>query len=345
MDRIIFLSTLSSFYYYPLGIPYSFVLTNLMIIFMYCINKNKINKNNILKILFFNILFLSTFFITKEIPKIRNIFPVIIGSISYCILKSNKINKDRIKKGIKISLKLQILFFYFQFCGYYLFEKKIDFVKFYSGTVARGINTTVFRAGGLFHEPGTYGMIILGLIILWDNYKIKRNYIYFLSLLSLFLCYSAKIIILSLVYIIILEFIKKDKFNNKILIIIIGIILFFKFKFYIIRKIFQNNGELAENFKLINIFKSYDTIRILKGSGYGINDYFVLLENGLLFTFFMQMGVIGIVLYVYIIIILSVSTWKEKIILILFLFTKINLNFAFFWIFLSLFGSGNNEKK
>jgi len=105
-----------------------------------------------------------------------------------------------LKTTIKWYLFVNIIFFYIQFFGFYLFGFEIDYLvnitgekqRMFAGSFNFPYFNSFIRPTGLYQEPGTYATFLSPFIALFGRYsESKQNKkLYYSAILSLFLSFS-----------------------------------------------------------------------------------------------------------------------------------------------------------
>lgn len=237
---IFFLGSLLSFYFSNLGgiRLFDFISLALLIFFVF---KNKITLKNDKKFINFIViltLFISFSFIISIINGAINIYlPKVLGtyiSIIYMILfyMYFESNIKGLMVGVKYTLYLHAIMFYYQFISFSLFGKYIDLIEPITGNSSRNIGgqfnlDTAIRASGLYSEPASYSLFILTFMSIYVYYKRKITIIDMFVLLTILLSMSASGLIYLFVFIIIFFFYySKYTVIKKITYLFIGFFIF-----------------------------------------------------------------------------------------------------------------------
>ena len=348
---IIFIGSMPSLYYYPKKIPIGYVVFFLLVTFKFYIKKLKIRKRDLYFFLGISIFLILNKILNIKTVNIRNMLPLFLGALSLIYFTNNVIkNKDEIKGKIDILIIIHISFQFVQFIFWSILNIRLDYLNWFSGAPQRLTSGSLFRAAGLFHEPGTYAAFLLGLIIIREIYKERIDKIFILSMISIGLTFSAKGILMLSMFLII----KYLLFHKKIIVKIITMLsMFFSsgFIWYYINRKFEAYGGM--NFYLSEYLILFKLSLYEKFKGYGVGYQYISektgfgFEGGILFTLFLYFGFLSIVF-------LFLLSYKSKlykfnfkfILYILVLsFSKISLNHAFFWMFFSLLGIKDHKRR
>lgn len=352
-----FLMTLNSFYFYSLSMPVFSVISAILTVPLIFTTKISFQKTDRLPLVIF--LYFLVCSILTALPNTSNIFlqriiffflllPVIIYS-SYLFRSQKKM----MKSIIKISLIVHLLFFYFQFFGFYLTGDFIDFLEPITGESQRALGGSytfgsggvkLIRATGLFNEPGTYSTFLFLIFLLFKGLQRDLGHNESLSLFDVILIISILLTFsvfgFIFVFLFSLTYIMREKLINKVLFVIaLFPFAYLSIKNYLLVRFekettgveFREQGVamfwnhvIEEPFHFLLGYSAFvDFNELLGGSRIVWNDI------GLFFVTFMTLGVIGIIL----LIIISIPRLKKNYLLILVTFmSKMSVTTIFLWV-------------
>jgi hypothetical protein len=245
--------SLHTFYFYQIGSPIisiiSLFLLTVIILKDFTIKINTSNYTFYFFILILFTSFISSFYFDDEIVPTKFIGFIIV--LTSCFVANVLYRLHNIYKLILFYLTFHIIFFYIQFFSFYLFKIHIDFLfpitgeeqRVFGGSFELPYFNSFMRACGLFNEPGTYVTFIAPFLVLfgrWRNiFNKKEQYIYALSLASLFLSFSVFGIVFGILIILFASF-----YNKKTRIIIGSFLSFTIIIPYITYRFFFTNNNI-----------------------------------------------------------------------------------------------------
>ncbi|WP_157781985.1 hypothetical protein [Vibrio splendidus] len=225
-----------------------------------------------------------------------------------------------------------------QTISHYLFFD-LDFYKILGGTEPqRAYDGSLYRPGGLFLEPGTYGVFVGPFVLLYCFCVQKLNRYNFLALLSLFLTFSSfahYYLILSL-----LSIYRNHIFKSPRTMLISGVlvVLFllpvFYYTFERFTSLTEASGTIDKKLSAYNYLFRQSNERILNGIGIGFNDCQCLYaDTGLWYSSFY---LIGIYSFLVVLAIVCIARYKKGLTVLLLapLLTKIELHHPALWLYL-----------
>lgn len=198
--------SLQTYYFYgkggPLIVIFSLFIMGLLLFF---VGKSRLNFpfhfSSKLSIWYLIILLWSIFGVLVLQIEIdfKRLFGFIIVAIS-SLISYRYFKVCSLKTTIKWYLFVNIIFFYIQFFGFYLFGFEIDYLvnitgekqRMFGGSFNFPYFNSFIRPTGLYQEPGTYATFLSPFIALFGRYSEgKQNKkLYYSAILSLFLSFS-----------------------------------------------------------------------------------------------------------------------------------------------------------
>lgn len=171
-------------------------------------------------------------------------------------------------------ISLHCLLFYIQFFSYYLLGVHVDFLAAFAlesrnvgGSFSLPWNTQLFRASGIFSEPGTYACFLAPLVAIFSSFikNFKSKIIFYASLLSLVLSFST----FGFVFFTLISFLSIKRIKYKALILIIGFSFSFSYFYwrFFVRQSYGLDSGLGFRFEYITA--SIENILSLNGFFYG----------------------------------------------------------------------------
>lgn len=293
---IIFLGSLLSFYFKNLGgiRIFDFISMGLL---LFLILKRKIkfpNDKKLINFCVFFTLFISISFIVSIINKAINIYiPKVLGTyiaIVYLLLFYSYFNKNfkGLITGIKYTIYIHCIMFYFQFIMFNLFGKYIDLILPITGNSSRNIGgqfnlDSAIRASGLYSEPASYSLFILSFMSVYIYYKRRITFIDLFVLLTVLLSMSASGLVYLFVFIIIFYFYySKYTVIKKATYLFTGIFVFSAITFskvidfdYVYNKVVNYEESGSYQYRVGNtdkVLQNLSEYQLAFGIGYGNQD-------------------------------------------------------------------------
>lgn len=366
-----FLLTLSSFYFFSLGMPLFSVigaLISIPLIMLYKANWRKYQKLPLILVL--SVLFISIFTALPNMQFIhmKRIFLVLI--LIPLVYFSAYVINERPKlmlNVIRITLTIHVVILIFQFAYYYLFGTFIDFIEPVTGVGQRSLGGSnefgesgvkIIRAAGLYSEPGTYSTnIIIQLLMkkyleLRTTGKDKLNKLDLIVVLSTYISFSLFGFIFASLFLI--KYLVKENAQTKAISIIATVpIIYFVYKYYVSLRFardiddsgigfrqeavkFYLNDIMDNPFQLMFGYSNYVDLNAMLNVNFAWNDV------GMIFTILISFGLVGLAALFFI----TKPRIKGKVLLATILFlSKLSITTLFVWFCFALIYSDNKSNR
>jgi len=354
-----FLMTLNSFYFESLGMAVFSIFSALLSVPL--IGLYRIGFKHYMKlpyIILFVVFFISLigifphseYVLVSRIPYFLLFIPVIFLS-SYLLNEQ----KEMLFKILKISLIIHLLFFFVQFTVFYGTGIFIDFIEPVTGVAQRSlggnyeINSAgdkLIRAAGLFNEPGTFATFIFLIFSLKKYLEMqlkgtsKLSFLDIMTLASVFLSFSVFGLVFCFVFI--LKYFLNGNLRTKIVISAVSLpLIILSYQRYLSVR-FTKDADISgigfreqairhyidqvqeEPFNLLFGYSNFVDINKL------FNVAIVWNDLGFLFNIMVNMGLIGLTLFLIIIVPRIKQYYLPIIVLCL---CKLSITTVFLWFF------------
>tara|TARA_Y100000768_G_scaffold356464_1_gene310847 strand:- start:23 stop:1156 length:1134 start_codon:yes stop_codon:yes gene_type:complete len=293
----------------------------------------------------------------------KRFFGFIIVSIS-SLISYRYLSILSLEKTVRFFLLINIIFFYIQLFGYYVFQIKIDYLIGITGEAQRMFGgafnvpffNTFIRPTGLYQEPGTYATFLAPLIALFGRYshKNQNKYIFIFSVLSLFLSFSIFGIIFGSLIVLNSD---KVRFSLKI---VLGFVLsliaypYLRYRFIILRGVDTSTGidfranQINETIMLFkeNIGSWFFGTNLISVEPMGVSLTGAYNDTGLLFYLLLFLGpLITICTMLYLLKISLNNDIHSKVGILIVLMSKISIFAPFFPFILNFLLWEDNSKE
>jgi hypothetical protein len=203
LSILCFFISLQSYYFYQVALPL-LSIAGLVLLGTYLICKPGVKKIAMAPFIITSFFYIYLYevsafrFLTLEhninLKDILRYMTMILAAFFFSLIK-----KEQLSGVTRTTLMLHISFFYLQLLSYYVFDLNFDYLAPITGEAQRVgtahytiTGSPLYRATGLFNEPGTYSnfcAVITAMFLIFPENR-SRKLIIFLSILSLFLSFS-----------------------------------------------------------------------------------------------------------------------------------------------------------
>lgn len=310
----IFLISLSSYYFYDIGIaPFPFIGLFLLLLF----KRLKFNLNILVFSLFLVIYSIVIPLINGEILKFVSAFAFLLSIFAIFL----NFDAKRLKKVLGLFILIHSFAIFLQVYTFFIFNYQLDFLVNITGEIQRTgtgnfifLGKQLFRPTGFFSEPSTYAVHILPIILLYFKITKKINLIGAFGIISVFLTFSAVLVVMLAIFILFLlisnninnliYLYKKNKFIIITLLTPLFIIIPSLIGYFINSlpgKMFSNSFSNDPKRGDLFIYLFNNPSKLFFGIGFtptlsnGFNN-FIVNDNGLLIYLMLRFGFFGAIL-------------------------------------------------